>query len=109
MMDAQVDAGLGDSITYKVNGNSVEPTPGVLTIPAFLINDSDDGEGYGATITPQRQQWRLKVHKQYLPAGGPSAAHSVESPKLDGVYRPGPSNIVDDGSYWICELQKAPV
>lgn len=107
LLDAQVDNGLSDSITYKVDGVPIERAPGDPTIPGFLNFEADDG-GLIEGITPQVMRWRLKVPAQYLPAGGPSMAHTIESPKLDGVYRPGPSNKSNDGTHWLCDLQRAP-
>lgn len=110
-MDAQVDAGLGDSITYKINGVPVEQAdaPGVTTIPAFLIDLVDDGGGFGAGGTVQAGQlrWQLKIKKDLLPER-PSMKHRVTSPLLDGPYRPVGNNPTDGGAYWIADLQKAP-
>jgi hypothetical protein len=109
MMDAQVDNRLGDSIIYKVNGTPVERAPGDPTIPGFLILFGDDG-GVIADVRPQIERWRLKVHKRFVPAGGPSMRHTVDSPKLDSItHRPTASNADSDGDYWYVDLQKAPL
>jgi hypothetical protein len=107
-MDAQVDNHLGDSITYSINGVPVERAPGNPTVPAFLSFYGDDG-GMTESINPQIQRWRLKINRKYLPAGGPSMRHLIESPKLGAIrYRPMAANAESDGEYWICDLQPAP-
>lgn len=106
-MDAQVDNVLGDSITYKVGGVAIESSPGVPTIPGFLGLFADDG-GPIEGINPAVMRWQLKVAVSWLPAGGPSLSHTVESPKLGVVHRAGPWNKTEDGRYYIIDLQKAP-
>ena len=106
MMDAQVDNHLGDSITYNVNGVPVERAPGDPTIPAFLMLMSDDG-GLTDQITPGLERWQLKVAKRFVPVR-PSLRDSVEHAKLGSRMRVAANTAVDDGDYWLCELQKAP-
>jgi len=105
-MDAQVDDGLGDSITYKINGVPLERAPGDPTIPGFISDFADDG-GLYESVQPLAHRWRLKVRKDLLPHR-PSMKDIVENPKLDGPYRPGPDNSIDGGAYWIVDLQRAP-
>lgn len=107
-MDAQVDDGLGDSITYRINGVPVKETPDATsdTITAFLIDLSDDG-GLLEPVQPLAHRWQLKIRKAVLPQR-PSMKHIVTAAKLDGNYRPMSNNPIDGGAYWIVDLQKAP-
>lgn len=98
-MDARVDNDLGDSITYTIAG-----VPTVLN--GYLKRDADNGGIDG--IQPLNSRWFAKIRRSLLPADGPKQAHTLESPKLDGRYRPGPTLVDDDPDYWVFDLQRAP-
>lgn len=104
LMDAQVDRHLGDSITYKVANVAVQDEGGNATIPAFLILESDDGGISG--ITPLSRRWLVKVAKRYVPVM--KMSDTIESPKLDGKYRPMANNPTSYGAYWVAEIQRVP-
>jgi len=106
-MDAHVDAGVGDSITYRLTaaGPPLESAPGTPTIPGFIRLTNQEG-GFGR-ISPHDHRWFAKVHKQYLP-DGVDIRHRIDHPKLDGVtMRPAADTIDDDGDYYLFDLQKA--
>ncbi len=103
MMDAQVDTGLGDSIIYSIGGQPVTDESGSTTIHGFLIDQNDDGGFDG--IKPMQRRWQLKVAKRYVPQM--KLSDRVESPLLDGKYRPATNNPTSAGHYWIADLQKA--
>lgn len=103
-MDADVDPGVGDSISYRTAANlpPLESSAGAGTIPAFLILRTPEQDLAGRPAT-----WTLKVHKRFL-AGPPEPRNRIDHAKLDGVtYRPATDTIDDDGDYYRMDLQKA--
>lgn len=96
------DEHLGDLIEYAVAGESGAPfVP--LKGRIFAVEPPTNW----AATDEMQGGWRLRIAKDKVP--NPSKADRLRcSPILgDGtVYRPGPKNPIDDGRYWLVDLQK---
>lgn len=107
VMDAHVDADLGDSITFRLTAASapLQRAPGVPTIPGFINLYNPEGGIPG--MTPHTARWSCKVHKSFLP-DGPSIHNRIAHPKLGGVtMRPATDTLDDSGDYYLFDLQAA--
>lgn len=98
-MDAQVDARLGDSISYR---RPTDPQP--VDMKAFLIF-GEPGDGGWTGRDQAKGIVRMKISRALVP--DPSKHDRITSPLLDGTYRPLGGDPVVEGRYWLVDLQKA--
>lgn len=103
MMDAQVDNGLGDSISYVPEGAS-EPLGDNGIIHGFISMWGDGGGADG--IDPAAIRWFAKIKKTHLPHR-PKRGDRLTAAKLGGTpYQPQASNHMDNGDYWIFDIAR---
>lgn len=95
-MDAQVDARLGDLVSYK---RPEDPAP--VQLKAFILFD-DPPEGW-QQLDSAKGIVRLKIAKQLR---RPAMSDRITSPLLDGIYRPMSDRPRTAGRYWLADLQK---
>ena len=103
MMDAQVDNGLGDSISYVPEGASV-PLGENGIIHGFILMWGDECRGDG--IDPAMIRWYAKIKKTLLPHR-PKKGDRLTCAKLGATpYQPMASNHADTGDYWIFDIAR---
>ncbi len=101
-LSAEADNRLGDSILYGVQaavGGEMVPMKGRIVSPETL-------RGFGA-IDEAAGGWRLRIAKALVPA--PSRDDRLQCDAILGegtTWRPVSKDPIDDGRYWIVDLQK---
>lgn len=101
-LSAEADVRLGDLLSYAIdgqNGGSYVAMKGRITAaePASGWQQGDEIRG----------TWRLRIAKALVPR--PTIRDRIQCETILGagrVYRPVSSNPIDDGRYWLVDLQK---
>jgi hypothetical protein len=97
-MDAEVDARLGDTISYALDGVNFVDMPGFVlpAVEGIGLNELDPALGH---------RWRVKISKALV--AEPLRTHRLSHPKLGvDTYRPAGDDPDDQGRYWIFDIQK---
>jgi hypothetical protein len=98
-VDAQVDARLGDRVSYSTDGVSY------VDVKAFIEFFDDDGTSFGAQDDIRRRV-RLKIARDVVAL--PTSTHRVRSADKLGIdtYRPMNKSRVVAGRYWLVDLDR---
>lgn len=98
MMDAQVDNGLGNSISYTPEGEQARVVQG------FIIMYGDPGGMDG--IDPANIRWYAKIKKDLLPHRPRKGDRLTAAPLRNRPYQPQASQHDEGGDYWIFDIAK---
>lgn len=97
-MDAEVDARLGDTISYAANGVTFVDVSGFV-----LFTDVPLGLDASDEIFDARP--RVKLAKAVVPY--PDPQHRLRSTKLgEATYRPAGSLPQEQGRYWLFDVER---
>ena len=100
IMDAAVDAKLGDDVAYASDGVSFQ------ILKAFVIPAEPQDDFTAAPIDELGGRKRLKIRRDLMPEISPS--HRIRSDLIgDGTWRPAAKRPDIRGRYFIFDLQKA--
>lgn len=100
-LDAEADARLGDSILYAVDGAN----GGAYIAIQGRIFATDPPAGF-QKMDEARGIWRMRVAKVVVPSPNKEDRLQCVPVLGDGTWRPTNKNPVDDGRYWLVDLQR---
>lgn len=98
LLDQTVDAEVGDTISYSVNGAAAVPMDG------FIIFEEDVfGTGGIDEIKPRT---RLKISKALVPAPRQADRLTCVARLGAGTWRPSNNAPTTQGRYWLVDIQR---
>lgn len=101
VLDQIVDAEIGDTISYSINGAAPVPMDG------FIIFE-DDGFGV-AGIDELKQRTRLKISKALVPNPRQTDRFTCVARLGAGTWRPSNNAAATQGRYWLVDIQRVAI